>query len=111
MSGASPEFIEFVRELLSPLGSLDDDGRFFGGHFFKLSGTQFAMIMGNTLYFCVNDRTRKEYEAKGMQPFSYLTKKGRVFVRKYYAVPEDILEEQDEIVRWETEAIDAATGA
>ena len=110
MSGASPEFIEFVRELLSPLGSLDD-GRFFGGHSYKLSGTQFAMIMGNTLYFCVNDRTRKEYEARGMQSFPYLTKKGQVFLRKYYAVPEDILEEQDEIIRWRTEAIDAAKGA
>lgn len=95
MSGASPEF---VRELLSPLGS-PDDGRFFGGHSYKLSGTQFAMIMGNTLYFCVNDRTRKEYETRGMQSFSYLTRKGRVFVRKYYAVPEDILEEQNEIIR------------
>jgi DNA transformation protein len=110
MSGASPEFIEFVRELMSPLGTLSD-GRFFGGHSFKSRGTQFAMIMGNTLYFCVNDHTRKDYEAKGMESFSYTTKKRRVFVRKYYAVPEDIVEEQDELVKWGTLAIDAATNA
>jgi TfoX/Sxy family transcriptional regulator of competence genes len=46
-----------------------------------------------------------------MESFSYTTKKRRVFVRKYYAVPEDIIEEQDELVKWGTLAIDAATNA
>ncbi len=34
-----------------------------------------------------------------------------VVVRKYYAVPEDIIEEQDELVKWGALAIDAATNA
>ncbi len=60
---ASPEFIEYVKELFEPLGKLKE-GMFFGGFAFKSGNKQFAMIMGNTLYFCVNDITRKKYDKK-----------------------------------------------
>ena len=93
---ASPEFVEYVRELFIPLGDLQD-GKFFGGFAFKSGSKQFAMIMGNILYFCVNDETRPKYEANGMVPFSYSTKKGRVDVKKYYSVPEDLFENQEKI--------------
>ncbi len=103
---ASPEFIEFVRELFTPLGELKD-GSFFGGFAFKSGSKQFAMIMGNTLYFCVNDHTRPQYEEIGMEPFSYSTKKGRVKVRKYFSAPEELFEDQEKLIEWANEAIDA----
>ncbi|MBL1277596.1 MAG: TfoX/Sxy family protein [Ectothiorhodospiraceae bacterium] len=104
---ASPEFIEFVRELLLPLGELKD-GKFFGGFAFKSGTKQFAMIMGNTLYFCVNAHTREKYEALGMEPFSYSTKKGKVNVKKYYSVPDDFFEDNEQLVAWANEAIESA---
>jgi DNA transformation protein and related proteins len=104
---ASPEFISYVRELFAPLGELDD-GIFFGGFAFKSGQKQFAMIMGNTLYFCVNDKTRPKYEAASMEPFSYSTKKGRVNVRKYFSAPEDLFENQEKLIEWAKEAIESA---
>jgi DNA transformation protein len=104
---ASPEFIEYVRELFIPLGRLND-GKFFGGFAFKSGPKQFAMIMGNTLYFCVNDKTREKYETLGMEPFSYSTKKGRVNVRKYFSAPEDLFENQEKLIEWAKEAIESA---
>ena len=104
---ASPEFIEYVRELFSPLGALTE-GKFFGGFAFKSGSKQFAMIMGNTLYFCVTDETRLKYEALGMEPFSYSTKKRKVNVRKYYSVPEDLFENNARLIQWAKEAIDSA---
>jgi DNA transformation protein len=104
---ASPEFIEYVRGLLASLGELKD-GKFFGGFAFKSGSKQFAMIMGNTLYLCVNDQTRPKYEAKGMEPFSYSTKKGTVNVRKYYSVPEALFEDQEKLIEWANEAIQSA---
>lgn len=101
---ASPEFIEYVRELLAPLGQLKD-GKFFGGFAFKSGSKQFAMIMDNTLYFCVNDLTRPRYQDMGMEPFSYVTKKGRVNVKKYFSVPEDLFEDQEKLLEWASEAI------
>ena len=104
---ASPEFIEYVRELFIPLGNLKD-GKFFGGFAFKSGSKQFAMIMGNTLYFCVNDLSRPKSEAVGMEPFSYSTKKGRVKVKKYFTVPEDLFENQEKLIEWANEAIKSA---
>lgn len=107
---ASPEFIEYVRELFAPLGNLKD-GKFFGGFALKSGSKQFAMIMGNTLYFCVNDRTRPKYEALGMEPFSYDTKKGKIIVRKYYSAPENLFEDNVKLIEWANEAIESACKA
>jgi len=104
---ASPEFIEYIRELFIPLGKLKD-ATFFGGFSFKSGSKQFVMIMGNTLYFCVNDTSRKQYETLGMEPFSYKTKKGIVNVRKYFSAPEDLFEDQDKLIIWAKKAIAAA---
>ncbi len=71
---ASPEFIEYVKEPFEPLGSLKED-KFFGGFSFKSGTKQFAMIMGNTLCFCVNDITRKKYEKKIWSLFHTLQRK------------------------------------
>ena len=104
---ASPEFIEYVRELFLPLGELTD-GKFFGGFAFKSGTKQFAMIMGNTLYLCVNNETRPKYEGLGMEPFSYTTKRGLIKVKKYYSAPEDLFEDQDKLIEWANEAIESA---
>ena len=105
--GASAEFIAYVQELLVPLGKLDA-GRFFGGYAIKYGNRQFAMIMSNTLYLRVNDATRGQYEAQGSEPFSYATKKGVVLVRKFYAAPEHLFDDQDQLLAWARQAIVAA---
>ena len=104
---ASTEFVSFVTELLAPLGQLSD-GKFFGGHAIKHRGSQFAMIMGNTLYLRVSDASRPGYEGRGSKPFSYSTKKGVVQVRKYYSAPEDLFDDPPQLLAWARQAIDAA---
>ena len=64
--------------------------------------------MGNTLYFCVNNQTRSKYEAIGMEPFTYSTKKGVVKVKKYFSPPEHLFEDQEELLEWANEAIKSA---
>jgi DNA transformation protein len=104
---ANTEFVAYVRELLAPLGDLRD-GKFFGGHAMKHGGNQFAMIMGNTLYFRVDEGSRSIYEKKGSKPFSNSTKKGVVQVRKYYAAPAELLDDPAQLRAWARQAIDAA---
>ncbi len=105
---ADPEFVEFISELLVPLGPLTS-GRFFGGHAFKSGGVQFAMVMGNTLYFKVDDTTRPAFREAGSEAFSYATKKRRVMVESYYAAPETLLDDANELVAWARDAIAAAS--
>jgi DNA transformation protein and related proteins len=101
---ASTEFTEYVLEFLEPLFPVRIT-RFFGGAGIYFDSVQFAMIMHNTLYFAVDDNTRKKYEQAGMQPFSYMTKKGQVHVRKYYELPEEILTDPEQLQLWANEAI------
>lgn len=66
------------------------------------------MIMGNSLYFAVDEDTRKKYEQAGMPSFSYMTKKGRVQVRKYFELPEDVLTDPERLRLWASEAMQVA---
>ena len=104
---ASAEYTEYVLEFLAPLFPVSIK-RFFGGAGFYVDGVQFAMIMHNTLYFAVDDHTRKHYEQAGMQAFSYMTQKGRVQVRKYFELPEAVLNDPEQLQLWANESIQVA---
>ena len=104
----SAEYTEYVLEQLEPIGPVRT-GRFFGGVGISNGLVQFAMIMGNSLYFAVDESTRTKYEHAGMQPFSYMTKKGRVQVRKYFELPEDILTDAAQLRLWASEAMSVAS--
>ncbi len=100
-------FPHYILEQLEPLGELKI-GRFFGGKSIKYKNKQFCMMMKNRLYFRVSSDNLAEYLDYGSEPFSYLTKNGRVQVRKYYEVPADILDDIDELRSWAKRAIEAA---
>ena len=104
---ASAEYTEYVLELLQPLGPVQTN-LFFGGMGISDGSIQFAMIMGNSLYFVVDVNTRQKYEQAGMRPFSYMTKKGRVQVRKYFELPEDVLTDPAQLRIWADEAMGVA---
>jgi DNA transformation protein and related proteins len=108
MTAANAEYTEHVLEQLEPIGPVEAK-RFFGGVGISNGFVQFAMLMGDSLYFVVNDVTRAKYEQAGMPPFSYLTKKGRVQVRRYFEVPDEVLAEPELLQQWAMEAIFAAS--
>ncbi len=107
---ASTEYTEYILELLEPIGPVRT-GRFFGGIGISYGSVQFAMIMGNSLYFAVDEDTRKKYEQAEMRPFSYTTRKGRVQVRKYFELPEDVLTDPEQLRQWAKESIRVASKA
>ena len=106
----SPEFVAYVGDQFTLLGNLEGES-FFGGFAFNSDLKQSAMIMGNTLCFCVNDESIIKYKRLGMEPFSYATKKGRIQVNKYYSSSEDIFEDQEKLIEWENEAMQSAYSA
>ncbi len=104
---SSSQFTDYVLELLEPVIPVRT-GRFFGGVGISRGNVQFAMIMGSSLYLVVDDSTRQKYEDAGMTPFSYTTKKGRIQVRRYFELPEEILTDPDELRTWVRESIEVA---
>ena len=107
---ASPQFKAFLEELLEPLGPVVFK-RLFGGDALTLGGVTFAFIMGETLYFRVDDESRPAFEDAGMECFSYSTKQRRVQVRSFYATPEELYDDGDEFRDWARTALTVAQGA
>ncbi|MBI3898857.1 MAG: TfoX/Sxy family protein [Gammaproteobacteria bacterium] len=101
---ANREYVTYVLDLLEPVLPVRTN-RFFGGVGISSGPAQFAMIMKNSLYFVVDDTTRPTYERAGMGAFSYVTKKGRIQVRRYFELPEEILLDPVELLSWARESI------
>lgn len=104
----SAEYQAYVLELMEPVIP-PKTTRFFGGVGLTYNAVQFGMMIGNNLYFVVDDSTRVKYVQAGMEAFSYLTKKGRVQVRRYYELPEEILTDAVQLRVWMWEAINIAS--
>jgi DNA transformation protein and related proteins len=107
LTDPSAEYKGYVLEHLETIGPVQT-GRFFGGVGITRESVQFAVIMGNSLYFVVDEDSRIKYADAGMQPFSYMKKTGLVWVRKYYEVPEDVLTDPAQLRLWADEAIQIA---
>jgi DNA transformation protein len=70
----------------------------FGGLGLYSAGRFFGIVWDDTLYLKVDDETRPQYEAAGMQPFNPYPARGGTF--QYYQVPLSVLESADELSRW-----------
>jgi len=110
VTGNSQEYVDHLMDCLAPLANLTS-GRFFGGRDIRADGVQFAMVMGDVLYFAVDDTTRPKYAAMGSGCFWYTTRKGRVDVTKYYEVPGELLEDRAVLLALAKEAIATALRA
>ena len=110
MTANSSDFNAFILEQLQAIPVLRSKP-FFGGTGLTTHGLQFAMLMGNTLYFVVDDKTRPAYEALGGVSFSYQTAKKKVNVKKYFSVPAHVIEEEDELMVWARTSIQIAKQA
>jgi TfoX/Sxy family transcriptional regulator of competence genes len=104
---AMNEFAQYIHGQFADLGEVEH-ARFFGGVGFKLGDIQFAMCMNGTLYLVVDDTTRPHYTQRGSAPFSYATAKGQRLVHRYYAVPDEILEDRDALTQWAQDAVAVA---
>ena len=99
------DYLDFVLDSMAGVGPVRGV-RFFGGTGLILDGVQFAYVSGNNrLYFVVDDETRPAYEAAGMGPFWYTRKTGRREVRRWYELPEDVLQDPDELRGWMRDAV------
>jgi DNA transformation protein len=95
--------------LLDQLGRAADRVRMksmFGGVGVYAGELFFAIVDDDVLYLKVDDTNRPDFEARGMQPFRPFGEGGEVM--QYYQLPEDLLEDPDELKPWLEKAIQVA---
>jgi DNA transformation protein len=102
----SSEFVEFVVEQMSPIGKLRVRAM-FGGYGIYLDDCFIAIIVDDRLYFKADSFTAGEFEAKGLNPFSYVVR-GKLVNMKYFEAPPEVFEEPEIMRLWMQKAYGAA---
>ncbi len=81
----------------------------FGGLCFFAEGRAFALVADEVLYFKVDDSNRPDFVAAGK--WSFLPFGDPAKPMQYYEVPEDVLEDSDQLAVWMGKAIAVAARA
>lgn len=105
----SQGFQDFVLDLLAPLGPMPR--RMFSGVGLFHSGVMFGLLVRDAMYLRVDDATRERFEQAGSEPFGYMRGERKVSLSAYYAVPEGMLDQPDELLQWTRDAIATARRA
>lgn len=106
----SQEYLNFLAEMLEPLGAVSIR-RMFGGAGIYIDGSFIAIVVDERLYLKVDDETRATFEAEDLEPFEYKKRSGAVGVMSYYAAPESVYDDPDEMQAWARLAWEAALRA
>ncbi len=101
----SPDFRDYVLDLLEPLGRVRARAM-FGGAGLYLDDTFFAILANDVLYLKVDERSRGEFEAAGAAPFKPFADKPHTM--SYYEAPAEVMEESEELCAWARRAWEAA---
>lgn len=104
------EYLDHLRDLLADFGVVEPR-RMFGGVGLFRDGAMFGLVMGDTLYFKVDERSRADFEAAGMAPFSYATKNGSRQIGSFFEAPAELFDDPGELAVWARRALDAALAA
>jgi DNA transformation protein len=94
----SPDFIDYVNELLAPLGTVRSK-RMFGGVGVYIDELFCAIIDDDCLYFKGDDENEAQFIDAGCPPFTYV-KEGHSQSLRYYRAPEEAMDNPQEMARW-----------
>lgn len=107
MPAPSPQFCDYLFDLLAPLGPLDTK-RMFGGLSLRCNDTHFAMVLNDTLYLVADEPLRDRLIDAGGAIFSYEKQGKRVNVPRFVRVPDEMLEDGDALLDFARAALAVA---
>ena len=93
-------FRDFVLDQLHSLEGVSCRAM-FGGYGLYLGADFFGIVYDGRLYFKTDESTRQKYRERGMGPFA---PGGETVLKSYYEVPEEIVEDDEELASWAREA-------
>jgi DNA transformation protein len=100
------EFVEFVLDQMTSVGR-PRARAMFGGYGIYRNDRIFAIVADDRLYFKADPVTRAEFEAKGLRPFTYVTR-GKSVTMQYFEAPPEVFDEPDTMRAWSQKAYEAA---
>lgn len=103
------EFVDFVTEHMACIGRLRTRAM-FGGYGVYHDNLIIAIIVDDRLYFKADSTARAEFEAKGLNPFTYMAR-GKSVTLHYFEAPPEVFEEPEAMRAWAQKAYGAALRA
>lgn len=103
----SAQFRDHVIDLVSPLGAIDTR-RMFGGLSVRCDGQHFGVLIKESFYLVADEALRTELVGIGGRIFSYARRDRVVDVPRFVSVPEDLLEDQEELLGYAGKALAVA---
>jgi DNA transformation protein len=94
----SADFIDYLTEVLAPLGSVRGK-RMFGGVGVYIDNLFCAIVVDDYLYFKGDDDNEDQFKASKCAAFTY-EKDGTNYSMRYYRVPDEALDDADDMLRW-----------
>ncbi len=99
-------FVDYLLELLSPLGETSAR-RMFGGWGIYVDGLMAGIVAEETFYLKTDTQTRAVFEKSGSAPFVF-EGRGRIVETSYWSAPEEAMDAPDAMRPWAQLALDAA---
>ncbi|MBV9991478.1 MAG: TfoX/Sxy family protein [Alphaproteobacteria bacterium] len=84
--------------------------RFFGGEGLYAGAVMIGMVFDDVIYFKTDDETRKAFAAEKSKPFTF-EKGGKTVVTTWFAIPDRLYDDPDELAEWARAALDVASRA
>ncbi|PPC88942.1 MAG: competence protein TfoX [Methylocystis sp.] len=98
-----------IEEVFAPFAAVSVK-RMFGGHGVYADGLFFAIEAGGEIYLKADRHSAARFQEAGSRPFVYQGK-DRPITISYWSLPDQALEDAEELVRWAKFAVEAARRA
>ena len=103
-----PQIIDYLCDVLAPLGVVEPRSR-FGGWGLYIDDVMFTLVRDQEAYFRADETTAGDYEALGLTRYKSPINRG--IRMPYYPLPPDLFDDPDTMVDWAERALAAARRA
>ena len=103
------EFVDYLHEVFREFGDIRAR-KMFGGYGIYHQDLMFGLVADDELYLKTDALNLAEFDALGMQAFTYV-KNGKPMQMSYYSAPETIYEDEQSAAHWAELAYAAAVRA
>ena len=107
----SREYQTYLIDLFAPFGPLMPK-RMFSFTGLYVGDVMFGLVVDERIYLKTDEHSRKHYEAEGSKPLRFRPRpRGEMVTTNYFALPERLYDEPEELAAWARKAHKAAAAS
>lgn len=101
---------DYLLDVLAPLGKIEFK-RVFGLDGIKADGALLGFVIDERVHLRTDEESVDVYKKEGGKPFTFMKRGGEYIVTSYYAIPDRLMDDPEQLVDWASRAREAALKA